>query len=76
METKTIVRWEAKREDRETLRYALRTEPKGKGIEIGAYIVEADNAKAYLASLPIASLLEKQAESLGYEFGDDDWNDL
>jgi hypothetical protein len=72
---KARVRWEAKRTDSRTTRYALRTQPKGKGIEIGAYS-SWDNPKAAEASEPVMLAIEQRARDLGYKIGRDSWNDL
>ena len=72
---KMIVRWEAKRISHETTRYALRTQPKGKGIEIGAYS-SWENARAEEAAEKIARAIEDKARAAGYQIGEETWNDL
>ena len=73
---KKIVRWEAKRIDRQTTRYVLRTSPKGKGKEIGAYS-SWNNALAHAAADPIIARIEDEAESLGYEIDrEQSWGDF
>lgn len=70
-----IVRWEARWIDAQTCRYALRTQPRGKGKEIGAYSAW-DNPRAEAASEPIAAAIEEKARAAGYEIGEETWNDL
>ena len=76
METKrTIVRWEAKG-DGEITRYALRTKPKGKGIEIGAYS-SWRTSRAEMESEKIALAIERTARDLGYLVDTETtWNDI
>jgi hypothetical protein len=70
-----ICRWEARGVGNQTTRYALRTEPRGKGLEIGAY-QSWDTPKAEKASESIAARIEQRAKAAGYTIGEDPWNDL
>lgn len=72
---KKIARWEARGLGNGETRYALRTAPKGRGIELGAYS-SWDNPRAEEASEPIARRIEEEARAQGYHLGVESWNDL
>jgi hypothetical protein len=75
MEAKKIVRWEGKYVDPQTIRYSLRTAPKSRGTEIGAYSCW-DNPRAEEASERIATAIEQRAKDQGYEVGKEPWWDI
>jgi hypothetical protein len=74
MGAKKVVRWEARRIDHQTIRFSLRTAPRGRGREIGVY-ESWDNPRALEASEPIAVAIEQRAKDLGYEVFEEPWWD-